>query len=116
MDLSTISKVLRHRVLKYINLGIAVALLLLAAAAYWYAWRPLPMTSGTVEAPVVAKATVSRDALGVPHIVAGAEPDALFIQGFVTAQDRLFQMDALRRLAAGELAEVFGPGFVASDR
>ena len=42
--------------------------------------------------------------------------DALFLQGFVTAQDRMWQMDALRRLAAGELAEVVGKSALESDR
>jgi acyl-homoserine lactone acylase PvdQ len=59
---------------------------------------------------------VSRDALGVPHILAANHPDVLFVQGYVTAQDRLFQMDALRRTAAGELAEVAGKGALESDR
>ena len=88
----------------------------LIIAAYWYAWRPLPDTSGVVEATVAGRAVVSRDALGVPHIMAASLPDALFVQGYVTAQDRLFQMDALRRMAAGELAEVVGPAGLAGDR
>jgi penicillin amidase len=44
----------------------------------------------------------------VPHINAASLEDAMFLQGFVTAQDRMWQMDALRRLASGELAEVLG--------
>ena len=55
-------------------------------------------------ATLFARATVARDALGVPHIFAANWEDAVFLQGFVTAQDRLWQMDALRRLAAGELS------------
>ncbi len=83
---------------------------------YWFAWRPLPETSGEITAPVTAPATVSRDAIGVPHIAAATSEDAIFLQGFVTAQDRMWQMDALRRLAAGELAEVVGQQAVASDQ
>ena len=83
---------------------------------YWFVWRPLPVTSGSLAAPIEAQATVTRDALGVPHISAASEQDALFLQGFVTAQDRLWQMDAIRRLAAGELAEIVGPGALNSDR
>src|SRR5579863_2320403 len=94
--------------LRAINLSIAVLLIALASATYWYAWRPLPQTSGEMTAPISAPATVSRDALGVPHIQAATVEDAIFLQGFVTAQDRMWQMDALRRLAAGELAEVIG--------
>ncbi len=105
-----------RRILRYLNFAIGAALLVLIIAAYWYAWRPLPETSGVVEAPVTGRAVVSRDSLGVPHIMAASLSDALFVQGYVTAQDRLFQMDALRRMAAGELAEVVGPAGLASDR
>jgi penicillin amidase len=101
--------------LRAINLSIAVLLIALLAAIYWFAWRPLPDTSGEISAPVTARATVSRDGLGVPHIAAAAWEDAIFLQGFVTAQDRMWQMDALRRLAAGELAEVVGKQALESD-
>jgi penicillin amidase len=102
--------------LRAINLSIAVLLVALAGAAYWFAWRPLPQTSGEIAAPIAARATVSRDALGVPHISAASWEDAIFLQGYVTAQDRMWQMDALRRLAAGELAEVIGPSALDQDR
>jgi penicillin amidase len=102
--------------LRAINLSIAVLLVALAGAAFWFAWRPLPQTSGEVAAPIAARATVSRDVLGVPHISAASWEDAIFLQGYVTAQDRMWQMDALRRLAAGELAEVIGPSALDQDR
>ncbi len=86
-----------------------------AAAVWWYTWRPLAETSGTITAPISGRATVARDSLGVPHIEAGSIEDALFLQGYVTAQDRLWQMDATRRLAAGELAEVMGRQPLESD-
>ncbi len=60
--------------------------------------------------------TVQRDARGVPHIRAASLDDLVFAQGFVTAQDRLFQMDLLRRHAAGELAEVIGSSLLEHDR
>ncbi len=104
------------RIVKFINLSIAVLLLIVLAAAYWFAYRPLPQTSGQISAPVSAKATVLRDALGVPHINAANWEDAIFLQGYVTAQDRLWQMDALRRLAAGELSEIVGPSALELDR
>ncbi len=62
-----------------------------------------------------AGARISRDALGVPHIEAANWEDAIFLQGFVTAQDRMWQMDALRRLAAGELSEVVGKRALETD-
>jgi penicillin amidase len=102
--------------LRVINLSIALLLLALAAVVYWYAWRPLAQTSGEISAPISAQAAVARDAIGVPHITAATTEDAIFLQGFVTAQDRMWQMDALRRLAAGELAEVVGPQALSSDQ
>jgi penicillin amidase len=105
-----------RRILRTINFAIGAALLAFLAAAYWFAWRPLPRTSGQLAAPVAARAVASRDSLGVPHILAANLPDVLFLQGYVTAQDRLFQMDMMRRLAAGELAEIVGPPGLESDR
>ena len=102
--------------MRAINLSIAVLLVAVVAAAYWLAWRPLPQTSGEIAAPIGARATVSRDALGVPHISAASWEDAIFLQGYVTAQDRMWQMDALRRLAGGELAEVIGNAALDQDK
>src|SRR5690606_29639716 len=53
---------------------------------------------------------------GVPHIYAAGEHDLFFAQGFVHAQDRLFQMDLNRRLGLGRLAEVIGPGGVSLNK
>jgi len=58
---------------------------------------------------------VVRDRWGIPHITAQTERDLFFAQGFVQAQDRLFQMDLWRRSVQGRLAEVLGPNFVARD-
>jgi penicillin amidase len=102
--------------LRAINLSIAVLLVALVGAAYWLAWRPLPQTSGEITAPITTRATVARDALGIPHVSAASWEDAIFLQGYVTAQDRMWQMDALRRLAAGELAEVVGPSALNQDQ
>lgn len=59
---------------------------------------------------------VIRDRWGIAHIYAKNQPDLFFAQGFVAAQDRLFQIDLWRRQGAGEMAEVFGPEYVAADR
>ncbi|HLI63318.1 MAG TPA: penicillin acylase family protein [Terriglobales bacterium] len=96
-------------------MSIAVLIVLIAAAVYWYTIRPLPKTSGEIIAPIHAPATIERDARGVPHIEASSWQDAIFLQGYATAQDRLWQMDVLRRFGAGELAEVFGPAAVSAD-
>ena len=104
------------KALKIINLSIAVLLVLGLIAVYWIAYRPLPQTSGQITAPIAEQASVQRDAIGVPHISAAQWEDAIFLQGYVTAQDRLWQMDALRRLAAGELSEVLGAATLELDQ
>jgi penicillin amidase len=59
---------------------------------------------------------VLRDRWGIAHIYAKNDHDLFFAQGYVAAQDRLFQIELWRRQAAGEMAEVFGPDHVAGDR
>lgn len=97
----------------------SVAALLLAAAGTWY-WRAsrscLPQISGTLSLPGLRAAVeVRRDARGIPHLTAESAEDLFFAQGFVTAQDRMFQMDILRRDALGELSEVVGIDAVGRD-
>ena len=70
------------------------------------------ITVGGLARPV----EVLRDRWGVPHIYAETTPDLFFAQGFVTAQDRLYQMEMWRRAGAGELAEVLGPACQERDR
>ena len=103
------------RILRLVNYAIAI-LLVLAAAIYWFGWRPLAQRSGTIQAAVEAPVSVRFDTLGEPHIRAANLEDALFAQGYVTAQDRMWQMDALRRTAAGELSEIVGAAALESDR
>ncbi|MDX1741960.1 MAG: penicillin acylase family protein, partial [Rhodothermales bacterium] len=59
---------------------------------------------------------VFRDARGVPHIYASSDRDAVIALGFVAAQDRLFQMDFITRVASGKLSEVMGAGALRTDR
>jgi penicillin amidase len=59
---------------------------------------------------------VIRDHWGVPHIYAKNADDLFFAQGYLTAQDRLFQLDLWRRIGTGKLAEVLGPKYIARDR
>lgn len=104
------------RLVRVANVAVALFVILLAIAVYWFAFRPLPQTSGEFAAPLSGPATVKRDARGIPHIQASSWQDAIFLQGYVTAQDRLWQMDVLRRFAKGELAEVFGPDALKADQ
>ena len=105
-----------NRLLKYLNVLIGLFVLVIIALIFWYGVRPLPKTSGSVQAPLQKPATATRDNLGVPHIKATNIEDALFVQGYVTAQDRLWQMDLMRRAAAGELSEVVGRATLELDR
>ena len=76
----------------------------------------LPQTSGTLHvAGADATITVVRDHYGLPHITAGDAHDLFFGQGYVTAQDRLWQMEFNRRVAVGRLAEILGPSVTADD-
>ncbi|MGQ9919433.1 MAG: penicillin acylase family protein, partial [Bryobacteraceae bacterium] len=103
------------RILRVINWLLLVFSAALAAAVWWILYRPGAGLSGEVAAPTAAEVRVTRDRLGVPHIQARTLEDALFAQGYVTAQDRLWQMDSLRRLAAGELAEIAGKAALPLD-
>ena len=72
--------------------------------------RPLPRTSGKLSlAGLAAPVQVIRDRWGVPHIYAQNLVDLFMAQGYVHAQDRLWQMELQRRTGHGQLAEAFGP-------
>ena len=60
--------------------------------------------------------TVRRDSRSIPYIEARNDADLYFIQGYVTAGDRLWQMDLLRRVARGETAEIFGKAALEEDK
>lgn len=104
--------------------GVVVVLITLLLAALGAAIRlhsiarsALPQLDGTIFVPGLAvPVTVTRDNHGMPAIEAASLDDLFFAQGYVTAQDRLFQMDAMRRYAAGELAEVVGESQLEHDR
>ncbi|HUX28712.1 MAG TPA: penicillin acylase family protein, partial [Terracidiphilus sp.] len=97
----------------------AIALLGAGAGMLWLrsaALAALPQLDGSVHvAGLSAPVTVRRDAHGVPHIDAATQDDLFTALGYVTAQDRLWQMDMLRRSADGELAEILGPSLVKHD-
>lgn len=105
-----------RRILLVVNVLIAIAVIAAGVAFYWIFWRALPQTSGTIETRVTQPVEVDRDGLGVPHIRAKNLEDALFVQGYATAEDRMWQMDTLRRLATGELSEIIGVATLESDR
>ena len=84
---------------------------------YSMARSVLPQLDGTAKiSGLSARVTVSRDGHGVPTIDAASFEDLFFAQGYVTAQDRLWQMDVMRRFAAGEISEILGADFLQHDR
>src|SRR2546421_1269314 len=73
--------------------------------------------AGTVALPGLQKPVeILRDRWGVPHIYAQTVDDLFFAQGYITAKDRLFQIDLWRRIGTGKLAEVLGPSAIDRDR
>ena len=96
---------------------LALVVASITASTAWYLDSKLPQRDGELpldrlQAPV----SVRYDERGVPHIQAQHEADMYRTLGYVHAQDRLFQMEILRRLSRGELAEVLGPKLVETDR
>ncbi len=100
-------------------LAIALALPVLAGAGTgaWLAWRAFPTISGRLAVPGLgAPVEVIRDRWGIPHLYATSAHDLFFAQGYVHAQDRLWQMDFNRRVPSGRLSELFGEVTLSSDR
>ncbi len=114
------------RILLWTAAGLLVFLFLAAGVGVLWlrsvAKAALPQLDGDLHlngfsAPVLsAPVIVRRDAHGVPHIEAATQDDLFVAQGYVTAQDRLWQMDASRRAANGNLAEILGPRLVTNDK
>jgi len=95
----------------------AILVIATGASAWWYIYRPLPQIDGSVSLPGLEhEVTVERDLWGVPHIRAASVEDLAEAQGYVMAQDRLWQMDLLRRAARGQLSEILGPTTLLIDR
>lgn len=92
-------------------------LLLASGSAWWLLSGSLPVLDGEVALPgLSAPVAVARDALGVVTIDAANETDAMRALGYVHGQERYFEMDLLRRTAAGELSALFGARALDADR
>ncbi|MBV4532385.1 penicillin acylase family protein [Pseudomonas sp. SWRI107] len=93
-----------------------VIALAIAGSGYWYVQGKQPVREGELAlAGLQGPVSVRYDARGVPHLQAQNEADLYRALGYVHAQDRLFQMEIMRRLARGELAEVLGAKLLATD-
>jgi penicillin amidase len=96
---------------------IASVIVFLGGGAAWYIHGKQPVRDGEITlSGLQAPVSVRYDERGVPHIKAQNQDDLYRALGYVQAQDRLFQMEMLRRLARGELAEVLGPKLIDTDR
>jgi len=109
------------KILKRI-LGILLIVIVLAAAGGMIflnsvKTRALPDYNAGVDLEnLLAPVNVFRDSMGIPHIYADNEEDLYRTVGYVMAQDRMWQMDLMRRITTGRLSEVLDPGLVEADR
>lgn len=105
------------RWLRWTLIVIVVVAALGFGAAWWAMRQSLPQIDGVaIGKGLRAAATIERDARGVPVISASSRADLAFATGYAHGQDRFFQMDLSRRLAAGELSELFGEVALKTDR
>jgi len=108
------------RWLKIVGISLIVMVVLAGLLAGWTyrtIARSVPLLDGEVEIDGLnAAVTIERDALGVPTIRGSNRLDVARALGFLHAQERFFQMDLMRRQAAGELSELFGAGALPADR
>src|SRR5262245_3666687 len=100
-----------------IAVGLAAVALVVVMAVWIFLCSSLPQLDGTQHAAGLAgEVTVARDEYGVPAISGGSRLDVAYATGFVHSQERYFQMDLLRRTAAGELSELFGARAINLDK
>ena len=105
------------KILLWVISGIGVLVVSAFIFLNLYIGKSKPVVKGEVNVPILdAEVVVTRDANGVPHIEAQSDDDLYRAQGYVQAQDRLFQMDLSRRQASGRLAEVVGAAAVDTDK
>jgi penicillin amidase len=123
MSTSTVAGVSTERRSSVIRIFLRLLLILVVlvagavAYAYYLATAALPQLDGYIRVDgLSAPAKVTRDGHGVPAIEAATLEDLFLAQGYVTAQDRLWQMDVMRRFGSGELSEILGPDLLKIDR
>jgi len=105
------------KILRNILVGILALALVVVAVAYFYFRSTAPQYSGNVKlSGLKSEVEVLYDDYGIPHIYAQNQEDAYFALGYVHAQDRLFQMEMLRRAAGGRLSEILGPDLIKVDK
>src|SRR6267154_293647 len=105
------------KILKRILIGLMAILAVLAIGGYIYLKSTAPDYNGEVKLQgLKAEVEILFDDYGVPHIYAQNEEDAYYALGYAHAQDRLFQMEMLRRAAGGRLSEILGEKLLKVDK
>ncbi len=103
--------------LRIVGWILTLLIVVVGGAAWWLLIRPLPQVDGTAAlAGLQNTVTVERDGWGIPHVRAGSLADMAEAQGYVMAQDRLWQMDLLRRVSRGQLSEIVGSAAIPLDK
>jgi penicillin G amidase len=106
-----------YRIFRSVIAGLFLFAGVAVIAGWWLVHRPLPALDGSVAVSGLKDAVmIDRDHMGRPWIRAKSVEDLVTAQGYVMAQDRLWQMDLLRRAAAGDLAEIFGEVALSFDQ
>lgn len=107
------------RIGRWLFRGIALLAVLVVLLGAWFVYLAktrVPVLDGVLSHPSLkAETKITRDSWGIPHIDAQNQHDAYFALGYAMGQDRLFQMEIVRRLAQGEIAELAGPLAVKVD-
>ena len=103
--------------IKRVSAALALLIVVIGGAGYLWLRTSLPRIDGEIRLPGLrAPVEIIRDRNAIPHIRARSDHDAYLALGFVHAQDRLFQMEFMRRLGAGRASEIIGARTVAIDR
>lgn len=105
------------KLVKRILVSLLILVAVLAGGVYAYLLYSKPVYSGNIDLPGLKQPVkVIYDKHGVPHIYAQNEEDLYYAFGYVHAQERLFQMELIRRVASGRLAEIFGKELLPADK
>ena len=113
------------RIFGRLSIGVLIIALVLGGVATYYFKSYLPNKVAPLSFPQIdgtlhvtglnGTVDVYRDTMGIPHIYASTSHDLFFVEGYVHAQDRFWQMDAWRHIGSGSLSEMFGKGQVSTD-
>ena len=105
------------RILKKIIIILLFLISLIFILGFWYYQHLKPDYAGEITLNnIEQKTTVYFDDFGIPHIYAKSHLDAVTALGYVQAQDRLWQMELMRRIAPGRLSELFGEDLIKNDQ